>query len=128
MRRFMILFFVFSTVTAFAKTWNDLELLSEYKLTQSFELPQVERSSSLLHFIAGDDFLLKEMTPLPEIKVMVYTLKYKNCPGRAMNTTLEIIPVQATSGVIEVGAQLETNCELNVYIEAKDIFTTSFFE
>lgn len=128
MHKIMILFFIFCSATAFAKTWNDLEFLTEYKLTQSFELPQIERSTSLLHFIAGDEFLLKEVTSLPEIKVMVYTFKYKNCPGRAMNTTLEIIPVQATSSMVEVGAQLETNCELNVYVEAKDIFTTSFFE
>jgi len=71
---------------------------------------------------------LKEIMPLSMVNVMLYIFDYKNCPGPAMKTDMEIIPVNGTSPVVEIGAQLEENCELNIYIENKDLMSTSLFE
>ncbi len=112
----------------FASSWNDLEVSSQYKINQAFQLPQLERSKSLLDINVGDQVLLKEIVSLDMINVALYRFEYKNCPGPAMKTDMEIIPVKNTTPVVEVGAQLELECMLEVFIENKDILTESFFE
>ncbi|MBA2406103.1 MAG: hypothetical protein H0V66_15110 [Bdellovibrionales bacterium] len=115
------------TVNVFAADWNELEIQQKYRLTQSFQLPQLERSKSLVDFLEGEEVVLKEIVGLDMIKVVLYKFDYKNCPGPAMKTDMEIIPVKNTSPVVEIGAQLE-NCTLEIFIENKDLMSTSFFE
>lgn len=111
----------------FATEWNDLEIQGKYKLTQSFQLPQNERSGSFVDFMAGEQVVLREVIGLDMIRVVLYKFDYKNCPGLEMKTDMEIIPVKNTSPMVEVGAQLE-KCSLEVFIENKDLMTTSLFE
>jgi hypothetical protein len=112
----------------FATTWNDLEMSSQYKINQAFQLPQLERSHSLLDINVGDLVVLKEVVGLDMINVALYRFEYKNCPGTSMKTEMEIIPVKNTAPVVEVGAQLELECMLEIFIENKDTLTESFFE
>ena len=112
----------------FATTWNDLEISSKYKINQAFQLPQMERSHSLLDVSVGDEVILKEVVGLDVINVALYRFEYKKCPGTAMKTEMEIIPVKNTTPVVEVGAQLELECMLEIFIENKDTLTESFFE
>ncbi len=111
----------------FATDWNNLEIQGKYKLNQSFQLPQNERSGSFVDFIAGEEVVLRDVIGLDMIKVVLYKLDYKNCPGIEMKTDMEIIPVKNTSPMVEVGAQLE-KCTLEIFIENKDLMSTSFFE
>jgi hypothetical protein len=110
-----------------AADWNDLEIKQKYRLTQTFQLPQLERSGSLVDFMEGEEVVLTEIVGLDMIKVVLFKFDYKNCPGQEMKTDMEIIPVKNTSPVVEVGAQLE-NCTLEIFIENKDLMSTSFFE
>lgn len=110
----------------FAANWTDLEEGKSYKLSQTFQLPQVERSGSLLDIMKGDKVTLKEIMPLElSFPVMAYIFKYHNCPGTALKTDMELVTVQNTG--VEVGAVLE-ECELSVYVETKDIESKSLFE
>lgn len=110
-----------------ASDWTDLEEKQKYILTQSFQLPQLERSGSFMEFTAGDEVVLSEIIGLDTINVVLFKFNYKKCPGPEMKTEMEIIPVKNTSPVVEVGAQLE-NCSLEIFIETKDLMTASFFE
>jgi hypothetical protein len=112
----------------FAANWNELEEKTQYKLTQSFQLPQIERSGSLLDIMKVENFLLTEVTGLDMINVSLFVFEYKNCPGRSMKTDMEIIPVNNTSPVVEIGAQVIEGCKLEIFIENKDLMTNSFFE
>ena len=110
-----------------ASDWSDLEEKQKYILTQSFQLPQLERSGSFMEFTAGDEAVLSEIIGLDTINVVLFKFNYINCPGPEMKTDMEIIPVKNTSPVVEVGAQLE-NCSLEIFIETKDLMRASFFE
>ncbi len=125
--RFVIFLALIST-QAFATDWYDLVEKNTYKLAQSFQLTQLERSGSKLEITKGEEVELKEAISLSPVNVVLYVFNYKNCPGPAMKTDMEIIPVQGTSPVVEIGAQLEEQCELNVYIETKDLMSKSIFE
>lgn len=125
--RLLLLCLVIS-FNALAVDWTELEDGKEYKITQNFQLSQLERSGSKLDISRGDKVQLKETVALSAINVMLYIFDYKNCPGQAMTTDMEIIPVQETSPVVEIGAQLEEKCELNIYIETKDLMSNSLFE
>ncbi len=126
----MRLFFILLVISfnALAVDWTELEDGTEYKITQDFQLSQIERSGSKLEISRGDKVALKETVALTAVSVMLYIFDYKNCPGPAMTTEMEIIPVQGTSPVVEIGAQLEEKCELHIYIENKDLMSNSLFE
>jgi hypothetical protein len=111
-----------------AVSWNDLEISNQYKINQQLQLRQIERSGSMLEISAQESFSLKEVIGLDMINVSLYRLQYKNCPGPAMKTEMEIIAVKNTAPVVEVGAQLELECMLEIFIENKDTLTESFFE
>jgi hypothetical protein len=127
MRLFLLLALV--SFSAFATDWSDLEAGNSYKLNQSFQLPQLERSGSLLEFTKGEKYLLSEILPVdvPGYPLMLYIFKYTNCPGPAMKTDMEIVEVETTSPVVKVGMQVEA-CEINMYIETKDYYSKSLFE
>jgi hypothetical protein len=126
MRSFIALLLI--SFNAIAVTWNDLETQETYKLTQSFQLPQTERSGSLLDLLRGDRFVLKAITGLDMINVSLFTFELKKCPGPALKTDMEIIPVDGTTPVVEIGAQIAGECKLEIFIENKDLMTNSFFE
>lgn len=113
---------------SFAGDWNSMEVGTTYKLTQGFSLPQLERSGSSMEFSKGDEVVLNDIIPLDMINVMLYEFAYKNCPGAEMKTDMEIIPVQGTSPVVEIGAQFERNCKLQIFFETRDIYSESIFE
>lgn len=125
--RLLILGLIFVSFNLYAAEWNDLEMDQKYTLTQSFQLPQIERSGSLVDVLEGEEVVLKDIIALDMIKVMLFKFDYKNCPGPDMKTDMEIIPVKNTAPVVEVGAQLE-KCSLEIFIESKDLMSTSFFE
>lgn len=108
--------------------WNDLEAGNKYTLTQSFSLKQHGNTNSMLDIMKGEELVLSEIVWLDMINVVVYEFEYKNCPGAEMTTEMEIIPVNNTSPVVEIGAQLVKNCTLEIYNEAKDIMSPSFLK
>lgn len=111
-----------------AMDWNEMDAGKTYSLTQGFSLKQNERSGSMLEIRKGQKLFLKEVMPLGSVPVLAYIFDYKNCPGTAMTTEMEIIPVTGTKPVVEIGAQLDENCELTIYLETKDMISKSFFE
>jgi hypothetical protein len=111
-----------------ATDWSELEIHQRYRLQQSFQLPQQERSGSLLDFVQGDQLILEEIVHLGHIRVSLFIFDYLNCPGPQLRTTMEIIPVQNSSPVVEIGAQLESNCKLEVFIETRDLRSQSIFK
>lgn len=119
----LVSFNLFATVE-----WNDLEIDQNLKITQSFQLKQKIAAGSLVDIVKGQQFVLTDIIGLDMINVVLFKLEYKNCPGPAMSTDMEIIPVNNTSPVVEIGAQLIENCSLEIFIETKDLMTSSFFE
>jgi hypothetical protein len=81
-----------------------------------------------LNFERGEEYILEQSISLDMINVVLLQFKSLSCPGPDMVTELEIIPVQASAPVVEIGAQLQQNCKLEIYIESKDFITQSFFE
>ncbi len=127
MRLFLAIFFLTSSVLG--ATWSDLEAGKSYRLAQSFQLPQNERSRSLLDFSKGQVLPLREVIPLsiPGALLLLYIFDYPSCPGPELSTDMEIIPVSGSNPLVEVGAQVE-ECALSMYIEMKDQRSKSLFE
>jgi hypothetical protein len=128
----MRLIFLLSMLVSFSalpSTWFDLEEEKTYKLTQNFQLPQLERSHSLIDFSKGETFKLKEIIPriIPGASLTLYLFEYKNCPGAEMVTDIEIIDVTDSRPLIQVGMKVQ-GCELNMFLENKDLSGKSLFE
>lgn len=110
-----------------ASTWLNLQESKSYQLTQNISLPQTERSGSLLSLSQNDVFALKAFERSSD-NLMVYTFQQQVCPGPEMSTSLEIIPVQETSPMVEIGAQFIEDCELKIFISDQDLHSTSIFK
>ena len=125
----MKLFIVLSllSINAFAGTWFDMEANKEYTVLQSFSLPQEERSGSSLEVTKGDKFVLKEIIGLG-MGLGLFNFQYAKCPGPDMVTDIEIIPIDNSAPLVEIGAKAELNCEMWIYVELKDFWTNSLFE
>lgn len=110
-----------------ATEWHEMAPGKSYKLSQSFELTQRERSSSMVDFSKGERLVLKEVLSLslPGTSLALYVFDYPKCPGREMTTDMEVIPVEESD--VEASTQLE-DCEVNMYIETKDLYSKSFFK
>ena len=110
-----------------ASQWADLEEGSTYKLTQNFQLPQTgERSGSILDFSKGETYTLIEIMPLPiGFPLTSFIFKHNNCPGPQIKADVELVTVEE-NGVV-VGAALD-ECELSVYVEGQDYYSSSLFE
>ena len=129
MRLFIALTLIsFNLFAAQPSVWNNLELRQSVKITQSFRLKQLQRARSYLDILQGQRFVLNDIIGLDAVNVVMFKFDYLNCPGPQMVTDMEIIPVKNTSPVVEIGAQLTENCKLEIFIETKDLMTTSFFE
>jgi hypothetical protein len=124
--RFFLMLLLISLQTQAAE-WHQLIVDEKYELTQSFSLPQLERSGSFLDLEAGSKVELKEVIGLDMIRVSLFRFDYLNCPGPAMKTAMEIIAVKDTFPIVEIGAQLQENCKLEIFIENRDLMTSSFF-
>lgn len=128
MRLFFVLL-LFSFNSWGAVEWASLKKGQTYELSQSFKLAKYDGSTEFLEFKMGDRVELLEVLPLDiAFPVIAYIFKYQNCSSPEASTALEIIPVQGTSPVVEIGAQLESGCELTFYNETKDSFYSSIFE
>ena len=103
MRLFILLALV--SFPAFALNWFDMETDTEYTLQQNFSLLQTERSGSILEITKGEKFLLKEKLGMG-MGLALFNFQYNNCPGPEMETEVEVIPVNGTSPLIEVGAMI----------------------
>jgi hypothetical protein len=127
--RYILIFTIFFSISSWATTWSELQTSKNYLLVQDFQLQQLERSRSLIDFSRGEKFLLKDITNLeiPGASVTLFTFDYNNCPGPDLSTAMDIITVKDTSPLLEIGAQVE-KCELNIYLETKDLNLKSILE
>ncbi len=121
----LFFFLLLLSSQAFALNWFDLEAGKNYTLKQSFQLPQKERSGSMLEFSQGDVLTLKEIIGLG-MGLGLFNFSYPQCPGPQMETDVEIIPVSGTA--TEIGAMAAEGCELWIYVELKDFWTPSLLE
>lgn len=124
--RLLIMSYLIS-LSAMATDWHEMAPGKSYKLSQSFALTQRERSSSMIDLSRGERLVLKEVMSLslPGTSLSLYIFNYPKCSGREMTTDVEMIPVAGSDA--EVGTQLE-DCEINMYIETKDLYSKSFFK
>jgi len=124
---FLLMMLSLAVTQVNASTWLNLQESKNYQLTQNISLPQTERSGSLLGLSQSDVFLLKSIERSSD-NLMVYTFGQSVCPGPQMRTDLEIIPVQETSPMVEIGAQFIEDCELKIFISDQDLHSTSIFK
>lgn len=120
---------LFFTISTYAANWSDLEVGNRYKLIQSFELPQAERSRSNLTFVKGQTLRLNEVSSMeiPGAFLSIFKFEYEKCTGPQMATDMIIIPVENSFPLVEVGAEV-SKCELVIYMETKDYYNKSLFE
>lgn len=126
--RYLIAFLLMSS-QAFATDWSDLEVGKTYNLTQSFQLKSDNKPSSVVDIVKGQQAEMKALIPLsiPGASLALFIFDYKSCPSSELTTEQELISVEETNPASQVGVMLDTNCELNVYLELSEYYSKSLF-
>ncbi|GEM_PF-6135080 len=123
MRSLLVLLAIVLSSQVYAGNWNDLEIGQDYTLNQEIQLISNSPSNGQFHILAGTKLNLTDLIPLDMISVLLYQFSLPGCPGNDFETQMEIIPVQETSPLVEIGAQVASNCKLEIFIETKDIYS-----
>ena len=116
--------FIFSTSSFAANiSWSDLQEESEYKLTENILF---ENGVTLPD---GDIYKLSVIEPLsiPGYPMFYFGFDKKDCTNPEMTADLSIFSVPTNEGDLEVGAELEVQCRLGLYLEVKDYYSSSAF-
>lgn len=104
--------------------WSSQEVESSYVTTKSIQLSYDDRVYTIPE---NTEFKLIEESALGMIKVHLHKYKIKNCPGRRIETDLELIQVAQDDGMkTSVGVNLAKGCILEVLVDLKEYNTNSF--
>lgn len=103
--------------------WNELEVGQELALTQDVVLGGHP-------FSAGISLQLEDRDSLevPGAPISFYMLRQFPCAEPDSASTVEIVVPEGNEEASAVGVELSEGCYWGVYVEAKDLFTPSFFQ
>lgn len=127
MKYWVVLLFVFTSANAFSqKSWSSLKKGDSYKTTRSFNLFLDEREFS---FQENTKLTLKETIKDNSIKVYIHKFNVSPCPGKNIQSDLELIEVPQQNGVSSsVGVSLSRGCSLEVFVDMSEYNTLSFLK
>ncbi len=126
---------VLVTVNSYASklsNWDELEVQKKYNLQKSLLLPVYEvmpGEKPFVQFVKGEYFTLTKKASLDFIKVQLFVFKPNYCDPKWSATDMILVNPQFLSSNHSnrrVGVEL-IDCELKVYVEIKDLFTSSIF-
>lgn len=106
----------------FATTWDDMELSERYQLKNDLQL------SSNLVLNKGESFDMLDQFggDAPIIYMQFHRL---NCVDVDQASEIEIYPIKDRDGrEYQIGAAMEENCNLGLYVEPTNFYAESIFE
>jgi hypothetical protein len=123
MRAVYLLLFLISNHIAFKANasnikWYDLSSGMQLNLTQEINFTQVT-------ILPASQLTLEEIIPLSMIKVSLYKLYWHDCAEPSLEQEMILLAVDNTN--VEIGLELLQNCNLELYIEDRDLFQASIF-
>ncbi len=109
-----------------ALPWFDLEPEQTLRLTQKIALGQAAEQPS---YPAGTSLVLREREPLavPGAPLLLLKLEEASCAHPEWQSELEIITPAGNDESSAVGVQVYQGCRWEIYLEQKDLLTSSFF-
>jgi hypothetical protein len=114
----------FQVSSVFATTnWSQVTSGSQYYLQNNLTI-----SNTSTTFSKGAKFVVTERTPLSMIKVEMFKIKALECADVDAVSELELYEIPQSNGKkITVGIELGEECELEVFVELKDLYSRSLF-
>jgi hypothetical protein len=126
MKNLLMLFLVFlafqNSAFADALKWGDLELNSTYHLKQEINFDGVAK------FKAGDSFEVLDSIS-EDGPVIVFLMHFKECQNPDLTSEMILVnPMpEDTSRDRSVGIELKSGCNLQIYLEPRDFYSSSLF-
>ena len=113
-----------SSIFAANLQWSDLELYNEYVITQKVVF---ENGVTLP---SDDVYELREIEALsiPGYPMLYHSFHKKNCTNPDETAEMSLLEVPGKDWDVTVGVQLEEGCNLGLYLEVKDYYSTSSFK
>jgi hypothetical protein len=114
---------MFFTASAFAGLqWDDLTADSTYYLAADIPM------KSDLTLRSGHPLILKQVNGM-DISVILFTFVDPKCEDQSLETEMILFNPEPedTSDDKSVGMKYDVNCEINVFVEAKNYYDKSIF-
>ncbi len=107
----------------YALDWYDMDLEQTVTLEKTIEFTQEN-----ITLKPGDTMKVWDVIDLG-FNVLVYQFEMQNCPGPDIKTSMIIVnPNDKVENDPSVGVQIQETCLLEVFVEAKDVFSKSLFK
>ena len=107
----------------YALDWYDMDLDRTVRLEKKLEFTKEK-----ITLKTGDTMKVWDVIDLG-FNVLVYQFEMQNCPGPDITTEMIIVnPNDRQENDPSVGVQIQETCLLEVFVEAKDVFSKSLFK
>lgn len=108
--------------------WSDIDQGSKLKFTQEIKLETIDVTKSFL-IQRGSRVVVGERVALGMINVEMFKMELVNCSDSDARGEMQLFDIEQASGkVVTVGIELIEDCNLEIFIETKDLYSKSLFK
>lgn len=124
LRIFFILLLALPLSAIASRPWIDVLNENSYSLEKSLRVKNTN-----VNFSRGSVIKVIERAPLNMIKVEMFKIRVVNCQYPEVTSNLELYEILQPNGTkTTIGVEVSKGCELEMFVELKDLNTNSFFD
>lgn len=123
LRNLLFIILVTPSLAIAGLPWADIVTETTYSLDKTFKIKNTNIS-----FPKGSVINVIERAPVNMIKVEMFKVEVKNCQYPEVTSSLELYELPQTNGSkVIVGVEVSKGCKLEMFVELKDLNTSSLF-
>lgn len=108
--------------------WIDISKDSKLRFTQEIKLETIGEEKSFV-IPTGSQIKVSERVSLSMINVEMFKVVLTNCSDTSARGEMQLFDVDQTNGkVVTAGVELTGDCNLEIFIEARDLYSRSFLK
>lgn len=108
--------------------WSDISKGSKLKFTQGLQLETIQAEKSF-QIPNGTIVVADERVNLGMINVELFKMTLADCRDNSARAEMQLFDVAQPNGkVVTAGVELTGNCQLEIFIETRDMYSLSFFK
>lgn len=117
------------SLSAFSQIkWVDISKDSKLRFTQDLHLEMIQTDKAF-QIPNGTVVTTDERVSLGMINVELYKMTLSNCRDRRARAEMQLFDITQPNGkVVTAGVELTGNCQLEIFIETRDLYSQSFFK
>ena len=117
------------SVSAFSQIkWSDISDGDKLRFTQEISL-EVIQAEKAFQIPRGASVVVDERITLGMINVELFKMTLTNCHDDSARAEMQLFDIEQPNGkTVTAGVELTGDCQLEVFLETRDMYSQSFFK